>query len=110
MRFDWDTDKAESNRRKHGVTFDEAASVFYDPFALTAPDLSDDDEDRERTLGRSHRSRVLLVVTTARDAPDDPTTRIISARPATPTEEHRYDDHLKASTQGGRPDRRRRRS
>ena len=82
MRFDWDDAKAERNRQKHGVTFDEATGVFFDPLALADPDLEHSaGEERERTLGRSSKSRVLLVVSTVLVVEDGQTTRrIISAR------------------------------
>ena len=57
MQFDWDVAKAFQNRQKHGVTFDEATSVIFDPFAITT-----DAEERFITVGCSTRSRLLMVV------------------------------------------------
>jgi uncharacterized DUF497 family protein len=80
MRFEWDDSKAESNVRKHGVTFDEALSVFYDPHqtAFYDPDHSED-EDREILMGHSRQGRLLVVIYTLRDD----AIRIVSARRAT---------------------------
>lgn len=103
MRYDWHPDKAERNRRKHGVDFLEAATVDYDPYALVDPDVEHSGtEERERTLGMSNRSRVLLVVTTDRVSGDEDVRWIISARPANPKEAKRYADHLRRSIRGGR--------
>ena len=62
MRFEWDRTKATSNVRKHGVSFDEAVTVFYDPLAATFADPGhSDDENRLLTIGYSTRGRLLLV-------------------------------------------------
>lgn len=89
MEFEWDWRKAEKNRRKHGVTFDEAAAIFFDPRELTIydPDHSVG-EDRFVSIGMSS-GRVLVVGYTERRS----TIRIIFARRATTPElmdyEHR---------------------
>lgn len=86
--FEWDDDKAERNLRIHGVDFQEARTVFEDPFAITIPDeLHSDDELRSVTLGLSLLSRVLLVVHTERKE----RIRIISARKATAAERFQYE-------------------
>jgi len=86
--FEWDPDKAEANLRKHGVSFDEASTVFGDPFARTRPDpLHSVEEDRWITLGESEEGRLLVVVHT--DSGDD-VVRIISARPPTGREWRTY--------------------
>lgn len=88
MEFEWDSDKAESNLRKHGVTFHEAGTVFNDPFALTSPDPDhSDDEDREVTFGVSRQNRLLVVIHTERGNK----TRLISARVATRAEKRSYE-------------------
>ena len=88
--YTWDPTKAAANRRRHGVTFDEARSVFEDATALTLPDeLHSEEEDRELTTGRSARGRVLFVAHTARAVLP---VRIISARKATPRERRGYGD------------------
>ena len=88
MHFEWDRAKAEANRRKHKVTFDEAVSVFYDPLSAT---FSDPDsartEERLITVGHSSRQRLLMVVHTEQGE----TIRIISARLATAHERKRHE-------------------
>ena len=88
MIYEWDPAKAAANVKKHGVAFEEAASVFLDPLALTFwdPDHSED-EDREITIGRSGRQRVVFVAHTARANG----IRIISARRATRQEQSQYE-------------------
>jgi uncharacterized DUF497 family protein len=88
MEFEWDPGKAASNLAKHGVPFQEAATVFDDPLALTYfdPDHSDE-EDRFITFGLSRDGNVLVVSHTDRDE----TTRIISARKATRKERKSYE-------------------
>lgn len=90
MQYEWDPDKARGNVRKHRIFFEEAVTVFLDPFALTFddPDHSTD-EDRFITLGVSSRERVLFV---AHEDRRDDRVRIISARRATPTERHGYQE------------------
>jgi uncharacterized DUF497 family protein len=78
MRFEWDTKKAAANLKKHGVSFQEAATVFGDPLAITFqdPDHSEG-EERQLTFGLSLQGR--LIVVSHRERND--LTRIISARP-----------------------------
>jgi len=89
MEFEWDAGKAESNLAKHGVSFQEAATVFGDPLAVTYfdPDHSDD-EDRFITFGVSREGNVLVVSHTDREDK----TRIISARRATRKEKKSYEE------------------
>jgi uncharacterized DUF497 family protein len=77
MRFEWDPEKAAANFKKHGVTFQEAASVFGNPLAITFqdPDHSGN-EEREMTFGLSLQKRLIVVSHTERKN----RTRIISAR------------------------------
>lgn len=93
IEFEWDARKASSNRRKHGVSFDEAASAFYDEggLLLDDPDHSED-EERFILLGLSSQIRVLVVVHAYRGA--DSLIRIISARRATPSERDFYQSRL----------------
>jgi uncharacterized DUF497 family protein len=90
VTYEWDPAKAQTNVKKHRVTFEEAASVFLDPSALTFwdPDHSDEEEDREITIGRSGRQRVLFVA----HAPRDGRLRIISARKASRKEQKQYEE------------------
>ena len=70
MQFEWDRDKAVSNRIKHGVSFDEAVTVFYDPLAATFGDPDHSvAEDRLITVGYSAQGRVLVVCHTERGDP-----------------------------------------
>ena len=80
MHFEWSRAKAESNRRKHKVTFDEAVSAFYDPDSPPG-------EERLITVGHSSRARLLVVVHTEQGE----TIRIISARLATAHERKRHE-------------------
>lgn len=90
IEFEWDPAKAESNIKKHGVTFDEAKTVFYDEFALQFYDdkSSQLEEDRFLMLGTSSESRVLLICHCERF--DGQVIRIISARKATKNERKHY--------------------
>jgi uncharacterized DUF497 family protein len=87
MHFEWDDDKAEANQAKHGVSFTEALSCFYDPeqLAFYDPDHSED-EDRELLIGHSEKGRLLCVSYTLRGQ----TIRLISARKATRREAKTY--------------------
>ena len=86
--FEWNRKKAETNFKKHGVTFEEAASVFFDPLSLTVSDpLHSDEENRFIITGLSDRQRQLVVVHTDRDDK----IRIISARLTTPNERSKYE-------------------
>ncbi len=88
MRFAWDPRKAEANRRKHDVTFDEAKSVFSDHLAATFPDPTPSRlEERWVTIGYSFLQRLLLVV----HVEQSETIRIISARLATAHERKRHE-------------------
>jgi uncharacterized DUF497 family protein len=88
LTFEWDEHKALMNEHNHGVTFDEAATVFGDPDALTIFDeYHSINEERYITLGVSNRRRVLIVVYTERE----PNIRLISARRATPAERRQYE-------------------
>lgn len=88
MHFEWDPKKAATNRRKHGVTFQEATSALRDMFSATAhdPDHSDD-EERFVTFGVSFQGRLLAVSHTDRGN----AIRIISARLATNIERQIYE-------------------
>ena len=87
MRFEWDREKADANRRKHRVSFDEAASVFLDAFrSQFQPDHSVG-EHRVLTMGLSSKSRILVVAHTEQgDA-----IRIITSRLASASERKRYE-------------------
>ena len=89
LRFVWEPRKASANLKKHGVSFEEAKSVFYDESAklISDPDHSED-EDRFILLGVSHSLRVILVCHCYRS--EGNVVRIISARKATTKESKAY--------------------
>lgn len=93
--FEWDTNKAQSNLRKHKVAFEEAQTVFADPFLVTFPDeFHSESEDRFISIGMSTRDRVLLVVHTERHEVDERILiRIISCRKATSSERKIYEEN-----------------
>jgi uncharacterized protein len=87
MLCEWDDAKAQSNLNKHGVSFDEAATVFEDYYALTVNDPEHSvSEDRYVTIGLSQLNRALVVVNSQRID----NIRIISARKANPSERALY--------------------
>ena len=89
IRFDWDENKNQINKRKHKISFEEAKTVFYDEEALVIadPDHSQD-EERFIILGYSSNANLLVVCHCYRDS--DTVIRIISARKATRTETGYY--------------------
>ncbi|MDB5799874.1 MAG: hypothetical protein JWL63_813 [Rhodocyclales bacterium] len=89
MKFEWDEDKAARNEIKHGVSFDEATTVFADTFSLTGRDPDHSlGERRFVTFGMSNAQRLLVVSHTDRGE----TIRIISARAATRKERQTYEE------------------
>jgi uncharacterized protein len=88
MNFTWDPEKAATNLEKHGLSFEEASTAFGDPLQRNMPDpLHSDDEDRSVLMGMTSAGRLAVVVNTERDG----TTRLITARIATPAERRRYE-------------------
>ena len=86
--FEWDEDKASGNAKKHGVTFEEASSVFADPLAAIFDDEAHSgEESREIMVGHSADRRLLIVSFTERGE----AVRIISARQATNRERRGYE-------------------
>jgi uncharacterized DUF497 family protein len=92
--FEWDNSKAQANLKSHKVGFEEAKTVFNDPFVVTYLDEGhSDDENRFISIGISFKSRVLLVVHTEREEQIDTIViRIISCRKATPLERRIYEE------------------
>ena len=89
IKFEWNTAKALINIKKHGVSFDEAKSVFFDEFAVQFFDQENStNEDRFLMLGMSNETNLLLVCHCERD--DGNTIRVISARKATKNESKNY--------------------
>lgn len=95
IKFEWDKSKSRLNKKKHGLTFDEAQSVFFDEDAIeySDPDHSEE-EERFLLLGRSYQLQVLVVCHCFREA--ESVIRIISARKATRKEGQVY-------SRGGKP-------
>ena len=91
MKFEWDNNKAVSNKRKHSVSFEEASTVLADFLSVTIPDPlypeNEENEERLVTIGQSERQRLLVVVHTERGD----VIRLISARQATVQERKRYE-------------------
>ena len=93
IKFDWNLTKASSNQKKHGVTFEEATSVFFDEYATQFfDDGHSQEEDRFIMLGMSIKARVLIVCHCERG--EGETIRIISARRATARERTHYEGQL----------------
>lgn len=97
FNFEWDPFKAKRNNKKHGISFEQATSVFRDPLAISVFD-EDHDEEEERwiTLGKTTDGTLLVVVHTFREmsSQDGTTLRIISARKATRGEQKDYEANL----------------
>jgi hypothetical protein len=92
VRFEWDRHKAAINIRRHGVSFDEASTVFDDPLASIFDDEDHSlDESREIIIGRSISNRLLLVCFTERT---QDVIRILSARLTTKRERKDYEENL----------------
>ncbi|WP_375619016.1 MULTISPECIES: BrnT family toxin [unclassified Bartonella] len=93
IRFEWDETKAKSNLRKHRVSFEIAARVFADPFAMVKQDRIENGEYRWQTLGLVDGFLLLLVAHTVHDDKDGiEVIRIISARRANSKERKRYEE------------------
>jgi uncharacterized DUF497 family protein len=93
LQFEWDRQKARTNLQKHGVSFDEAATVFNDPTAFIFDDLDHStDEQREIIIGHSAIGHILVISFTERDGEK---LRIISARKATKLERSDYEENTK---------------
>ena len=88
MHFEWDGEKANGNLKKHGMSFEEALTVFYDPLSATFDDPDHSvGEYRDITIGLSSRDRLLVIAHAERGE----SIRIISARPATAHERKRHE-------------------
>ena len=90
LRFEWDAKKAEINLSKHGISFEEAATVFGDSLAITIEDEqhSNEFESREITIGSTVKHRIVVVSHTDRTG----NIRIISARKAVKSEKNQYNE------------------
>ena len=96
IRFEWDEVKSLSNRRKHGVSFEEASQVFLDPLYVSVLERIENGEERWRTFGIVKNLMVFVVAHTVRELYSEgeavEVVRIISAREATRTERRLYED------------------
>lgn len=93
-RFEWDSVKAATNSRKHGVTFEEASKAFEDPHHIATQDRIENGEERWQTIGLVRGTLLLLVAHTVWDNDEGvEVVRIISARPATAQERRIYNAH-----------------
>lgn len=91
LRFEWDPEKAVTNLAKHGVSFEEALTVFSDPLARIFDDEDhSSEEEREIIIGHSTKQRLLLVCFTARDT----AIRLFSARRVTQKERQDYEEGI----------------
>ena len=92
MEFIWDHKKAAANKKKHGISFEEAQTCFFDPLhvVMADPDHSEPDEDRMLLLGMSAKNRTLVVAHV--EFEEENTIRIISARKATKKERKQYEE------------------
>lgn len=92
LKFEWDINKAEINLTKHKVSFEEAASVFYDDYAVIFDDpFHSKEENKELLVGISNKNRLLIVSYTERLE----SIRIISSRKATKNERKSYEENFK---------------
>ncbi|HUT52744.1 MAG TPA: BrnT family toxin [bacterium] len=88
LNFEWDERKADSNWKKHRISFEEAATVFGDPLSISIPDPDHSgEEERFILLGMSNGGRLVVVVHVERGGKK----RIISARPAAKNERRQYE-------------------
>jgi uncharacterized protein len=106
MPFAWDEEKNRTNRKKHGVSFETAALVFDDPYALTQRDIAHE-EERFITLGSIGFGSILFVVhANYENAAQTEVVRIISARAATSRERKSYEEAYQRTAKGNRRHRR----
>jgi hypothetical protein len=88
LRFVWDSEKASTNIQKHGVSFESACEIFFDPF-IRIDDSSAGEEERTAATGLTENWTLLFVVHVLREGE---TIRIVSARQATAQERRAYED------------------
>jgi uncharacterized DUF497 family protein len=95
LRFEWSIDKAEANFRNHGISFEEAKTVFHDESAVEFYDQDHSfKEDRYLMIGLSSKMRLLLVSYTVHEGRDEDVIRIISSRKPTKKEQKTYFEKL----------------
>jgi uncharacterized protein len=91
IRFEWDSRKADANRRKHGIDFEFALKVFFDPLKRIEPEGTDHGETRWRTIGEIER-RIFVVSHTIREEGETEVIRIITTRKADRSERQEYEE------------------
>lgn len=91
--FEWDSDKAAANLQKHGISFEKACEVFFDPFVRVVDATDREDEARDAAIGFSNDLNMLFVVHLIREGDGLESIRIVSARPATPQERSQYENY-----------------
>lgn len=94
MWFVWDPNKAKTNIKKHGISFDLAATVFQDPLHLSVLDGKDRGEERWVTIGLAGDSQTLVVVHLYHEIGNNEVVRIVSARKATKKEKKQYEEGI----------------
>ena len=90
IRFEWNPQKAEANKRKHQVSFELAKQIFRDPHLMIALEGNEHGEERWRAIGQAGHA-IILVSCTIREEKGLEVVRIISARKAQPQERRRYE-------------------
>jgi uncharacterized DUF497 family protein len=90
--FEWDDAKDRANQKKHGLSFKDAAAVFFDPFRLTRQDRIENGEVRWQTVGALNAYCMILVAHVSWDDEDNEIIRIVSARPVTRHERRNYEE------------------
>ncbi len=94
LLFEWDPNKNRKNIKIHGISFDEASTVFRDTLSLTISDpLHSDEEERQILIGNTSKNRLLVIIHTERGDK----IRIISARKAAKKERKQYEENAKRS-------------
>jgi hypothetical protein len=94
MRIEWNSSKAATNIKKHRVSFEVAATVFDDPYAISIEDQGIFHEERWITIGMAADERTLIVIHTWQDRSESELIRIISARRATKREVTQYEEGI----------------
>ena len=92
MQFEWDETKNAGNKKKHGVSFEAASIVFFDPLALTVKDKRSEHEERWITIGMAGARILFVVHTVSEENGNEEIIRIISARESTTRERKLYSD------------------
>lgn len=90
--FEWDSEKAVANLLKHGVSFEKACEVFFDPFVRVVDATDQGDEARDAAIGLTNDMKLLFIVHLVRVGEGPESIRIVSARTTTPQERQHYEN------------------